>query len=785
MKRIAKLITNHPWWFIFVNAVLTVFFTYQLKNMHMDPDVTNALPQDIPAKRLYDKMGDIFPSKEFVFVGITGDSLFTPQNISTIAALTDSIEAYPEVYNVISPTNISLIEGTPEGMNVRDILTQLPETPEEVRQYNRDLFNSDLALGNIISKDERAAGIMIFLKNSVDPDDFISAFLPSIKQMDEQSELHYLLAGKPVVNHYVSLGMQRDMAVFFGGGLAVIFVLLLIVFRSIRGIILPLTVVIMSVLWTMGLMTLFGIPMSHSTEILPILLMAIAVADSIHLLSHYSQNALKISDKKALSRSTFLEMQSPVIMTSLTTAAGFLALNTSGTESIGILGIFTSIGVLFALLISLTWLPAWLAVVPVPKWMRTREKSFASQTFASWWGNVLIKLEKGFVPFIIIVALVSVWGMTKLHHEFSSIENFPGDHPLRQANDFVNEHFAGTTAFQIMIEGEEEGAIKSPHLLKGMLEFQRYAKSLNHVGDSQSLADFVARINKVLHNDNEAYHRIPDQQEIVTGTDWVRRNGQWVETQVQDTVSGRHLVAQYLQLYEMSGEPEDMANMVDYGYQTAKISVFINTDKQSILRKLDHKLSQKLDALFPNTTAEITGMAKIIIVVDNLIVTGQIYSIIASLLLVWLLTSFMFKSPVIGVFSTIPLFFALFLNFAIMGWFKIPLNLETMVTSSIAIGIGIDYAIHFIHRYRLKLGQGLNFYDAVPATMRESGVAIIINSITVALGFSIIALSQFVAIAHMGILITLTMLTSAFGALTILPAFFMIVKPKSLIPKKS
>jgi len=785
MKRIAELITNHPWWFILINVILTVFFTYQLKNMHMDPDVTNALPQDIPAKRLYDKMGDIFPSKEFVFVGITGDSLFTPQNIGTIAALTDSIDAYPEVYNVISPTNISLIEGTEDGMVVRDILKDLPETPEEIRQYRQDLFHSDLALGNIISKDEQAAGIMIFLKNTVDPDDFVSAFIMSLERMDQQSDLDYLLAGKPVVNHYVSLGMQRDMAVFFGGGLAVIFVLLLIAFRSIRGIILPLTVVIMSVLWTMGLMTLFGIPMSHSTEILPILLMAIAVADSIHLLSHYTQNALTVSEKKQLAKSTFREMQSPVIMTSLTTAAGFLALNTSGTESIGILGIFTSIGVLFALLISLTWLPAWLAIVPVPKWIRKREQSFASQKFASWWGKALIKFEKGFVPFIIIVALVSLWGMTKLHHEFSSIENFPEDHPLRQANDFVNEHFAGTTAFQIMIEGEEEGAIKSPHILKGMLEFQRYAKTLDHVGDSQSLADFIARINKVLHNDQEAYNRIPDQQEIVTGTEWVQQNGKWVESEVQDTVAGRQLVAQYLQLYEMSGEPEDFANLVDYNYQNAKVSVYINTDKQSILRRIDTKLSTKLDKLFPDTTAEITGMAKIVIVVDKLIVKGQVYSIIVSLMLVWLLTSFMFKSPMIGVFSTIPLFFALFLNFAIMGWFEIPLNLETMVTSSIAIGIGIDYAIHFIHRYRLKLGEGLNYYEAVPATMRESGVAIIINSITVALGFSIIALSQFVAIAHMGILITLTMLTSAFGALTILPAFFMIVKPKSLMPKKS
>jgi len=534
----------------------------------------------------------------------------------------------------------------------------------------------------------------------------------------------------------------------------------------------------------MGLMTLFNIPMSHSTEILPILLMAIATADSIHILSHYSLNARSISEKKNLVVATMSEMNAPVIMTSLTTAAGFLALNTSGTESIGILGIFTSIGVLFALVISLSWLPAWLSLIPVPKWIRTRERSFTSERFTRWWGDQILRFERALIPFIIIVVILSAWGMTQLRHEFSSIENFPEDHPVRQAHDFVNEHFAGTTSFQIMIESEQPDAIKQPHILKGMRRMGAFADSLQHVGDTQSVADFIARINKVLHNDNDAYNRIPDRQEVVTGVEWVQQNDEWVQQEVQDTVSGRALIAQYFQLYEMSGKPEDMANLVDYDYQNAKMSVFIDTDRQSELRQIDRKLESKLQEVFPNTTAAITGMAKIIIVVDDLIVSGQIYSILASLFLVWLLTSLMFRSPVLGFCNTIPLFFALLLNFAIMGWFGIPLNLETMVTSSIAIGIGIDYAIHFTHRYRIKLHEGLSYADAIPATMREAGVAIMINSVTVALGFSIIALSQFVAIAHMGILITLTMLTSAFGALTILPAFFLLVKPKSLLEVK-
>ncbi|PJA54573.1 MAG: hypothetical protein CO167_03135, partial [Candidatus Marinimicrobia bacterium CG_4_9_14_3_um_filter_48_9] len=287
----------------------------------------------------------------------------------------------------------------------------------------------------------------------------------------------------------------------------------------------------------------------------------------------------------------------------------------------------------------------------------------------------------------------------------------------------------------------------------------------------------------VLHADDPAFYTIPPIEARVTGSEWVEKNGGWVEVSKEYTVSGEELVAQYLQLFEMSGKPQDMSNLVDYPYRHAKVSIMINSDKQSTLRAIDQELTTYINENMnrnENISAAITGMAKLFLVVDDLIVKGQIWSILTSLLLVWVITWAMFRSPTVGLFNTIPLFFALFLNFAFMGFAGINLNLETLTISSIAIGVGVDYAIHFVHRYRIKLREGLDYDAAVPATMREAGLAIFFNSITVAAGFSIIAMSQFVAIMEMGVLITLTMLTAAFGALTILPGVFLTFKPKSL-----
>jgi len=325
--------------------------------------------------------------------------------------------------------------------------------------------------------------------------------------------------------------------------------------------------------------------------------------------------------------------------------------------------------------------------------------------------------------------------------------------------------------------------MKDPVLLSQLDELKQLALKIDHVGSVQSLADFIKRINKVLHADDPAFYTIPPIEARVTGSEWVEKNGGWVEVSKEYTVSGEELVAQYLQLFEMSGKPQDMSNLVDYPYRHAKVSIMINSDKQSTLRAIDQELTTYINENMnrnENISAAITGMAKLFLVVDDLIVKGQIWSILTSLLLVWVITWAMFRSPTVGLFNTIPLFFALFLNFAFMGFAGINLNLETLTISSIAIGVGVDYAIHFVHRYRIKLREGLDYDAAVPATMREAGLAIFFNSITVAAGFSIIAMSQFVAIMEMGVLITLTMLTAAFGALTILPGVFLTFKPKSL-----
>ncbi len=776
MFKLTKLVTNYPKVTITLILLVTIFFGYNIKSIKMDPDITTSLPKNIPARILYDKMNKIFPSKDFILIAVETDSVFSVKFIRTIYELTKTLEELPEVYSVMSPTNIKVIRGSEEGMEIKEILPSPPSTNEDIEKYKHALFNSDLPVENIISKDGKMVGIMVFVKKNIKPEEAAKHIMDYIETLD--SPYHIFASGKPVLTLYLARGMARDIGLLFPLVILLIIIILWISFRSLRGVLIPLAVVIISVIWTIGLMAMLGVPITHSTNMLPILLSSIAVADGIHIINRYYDLIKFEQSVNDAVLQTMKELNSPVILTSVTTAFGFLALNTSNIGSVGQLGQFTAFGVMAAMTFSLTFIPATLSILKKPKEIKIRKNGILTK-LAIKYSEFIISKRKYLVGFILLVILFSVAGWHKIVLENNSINNFPEDHPARLSYEMINKHFAGTTFLSVMVEGDKPGAIKDPKILRKIDSLETYLNSLEHVGSTLSLADFIKRMNKVLHAGSEKYNTIPADTVWETGTDWIEENGKWIEKEIKFKVPGKDLVAQYLQLYEMSGKPEDLSNLVDYNYQTTRINAFINTESSNVLRSIDRKTREYIKKHFPGTKIELTGTSELFLSINDLVVSGQLNSIIVSLLLVIGVTSIAFRSVRTGMLNGIPLLFAMIFNFGYMGWFGIDLNIVTALTSSIAIGVGVDYAVHFIHRYRYRLSE-FGEEDSVRKTITEAGIPIVINAITVGLGFAIMIFSTFNGVKHMGLLITIAMFTSCFGAITILPTIFLIFKPKFL-----
>lgn len=772
MIRFTKKIVAYPKTTMIIILLITLFFAYSLKNIKMDPDITSSLPKHIPAKLLYDRMNKIFPSRDFLLVAYESDSLFSPAALHNIFAISEHLEDMPDVYSVMSPTNIKVIRGSEEGMEVKPILDRPPRTAEEVQRYRQVLFNSDLPIENIISKDQRMAGIMVFLKNTVKPEDAAKQVLDYVSGLKLKDRIY--LTGKPVLTLYLGRGMGRDMGMLFPMVILLIIAILWISFRNLQGVLLPLGVVLTSVLWTLGLMAFLGVPISHSTNMLPILLASIAVADGIHILNHYFNRLSKETTPAEAITKVMSELNAPVMITSITTAFGFLALNASSIGSVGELGIFTATGVIFAMIFSLTFIPAAVAVMKIPRRIRQGRKAGLLNRLAVSYADFIVRRKGLVLAFILLIILFSVLGFPKIVLENNTISNFPKDHPARLDYEQINRHFGGTTFLSVMVEGDSAGQIKEPHVLLQMDALENYLKAQPHVGGTLSIADFIKRMNKVMHADDERFDRIPPEVTEEKGFDWVQENGRWRQKEVTFKVPGRQVIAQYLQLYEMSGKPDDFANLVDYQYRTARINAFIDTESSNVLRELDHKTRAWVKKNFNGARVELTGTSELFLAINDLVVSGQFYSILVSLLLVIAVTAILFRSLKLGLLNVIPLFFAMIFNFGFMGWAGIHLNIVTMLTSSIAIGVGVDYAVHLIHRYRLESSGSID--EAIRLTLRDAGVPILLNAITVGLGFAILMFSIFNGVEQMGLLIAIAMFTSCFGAIAILPVLFLTFK---------
>ncbi|MFQ6115837.1 MAG: RND family transporter, partial [bacterium] len=351
-----------------------------------------------------------------------------------------------------------------------------------------------------------------------------------------------------------------------------------------------------------------------------------------------------------------------------------------------------------------------------------------------------------------LMILISMFGIKKIKVGSDFVQMFPKHHRVRETFEMFNEKLGGSRYFNIMIEGKDYDSIKDPRLLQKIVAFQKYAESFEDVGYTSSFADIIQHMNKVMHGDDPQYHRIPDSQE---------------------------LIAQYLLLYSMSGDPGDFDDLVDYDYQRAKIRVMVKTSEQEIHKSLYQAFQNYVDTHFDaGVKNEFGGLLMVWIAQIKYIVTGKIQNIVLAVVIVFLFCAVVFRSLVGGLFSITPLVVATLLTFGLMGFMGIRLDMGTAIITAIAVGIGVDFAIHYISRFKEEIKNSSHLKTSTASTMRSSGKAILYDMMSNILGFVVFIFSGFQPIRYFGWLISLTMLTVGFGTLVILPALFATFNPK-------
>jgi predicted RND superfamily exporter protein len=753
MERLLEKLLNYKWLTWIIIFAISAFFVLEMKeNTRMETDLDKYMPEDHPAFIYSDSAEAWFNIKYGIIIALENKKgVFNAETLDTLKQLTKRFQKFDEIDkdDVTSLYTADNIIGTEDGMDVKRFYKRVPKSAAKLKKLKENVINNEMVFGRLVSYDTTVTVIIAEIGDDVFTQEFYDHILKTAKA-SETDDIKVYVAGRPIVEGTMALLGPADMKRMVPIVILVIFIVLFATLRSMKGTLITLGVVFFSTIWAFGLMAVTGIPVYAVSTMIPVMLIAIGVADGIHLYSHlhvyvdHHPNATKLEATKDMLK----YLWKPVVMTSVTTAVGFISLLTSQVYPVKYFGIFTAFGVMMAMVFSLVFLPAGIMIfgLPKPKPVDHEEdkEGHSHSKLANNFAAAVIKHKYVSIVGSAIIVVLSVIGMQEIWINSSFLDKFEKDSDIVLTDKFINDHFGGTSTLNLILDAHgKKDVFKEPRVLKLVDKMQKDVdSSLAVVGNSFSLADYIRRMNKVMNADKEAYNCIPDNQDMI---------------------------AQYLLLYEMSGDPENLNKVVDYDYEKANVTFQLKSDNSKAMNStLDIINTYKDDFEKMGISMNYAGSGYKGLVFTDLILEGQIKSLILSLIIIVVLLSLMFKKIIIGLIGSVPIIITALISFGIMGFLGIPLNTTTALLSSIAIGIGIDYAVHFLEQYRHNAEHSQDKLATAQKTMAHSGRAIIYNAIVVIAGFLVLLFSVFPPNRELGALVSLNMFTSFVGTLTIM-----------------
>jgi predicted RND superfamily exporter protein len=588
-------------------------------------------------------------------------------------------------------------------------------------------------------------------------------WLSNISDQAAENGDRFYIAGRPVIEVTSGLNALDDLSLMIPLLVLAIAVALFLIFRTVRGMVLPMLVVAVSIIWTMGAMAAIDIPMYTISTMLPVILVAVGIGDGIHLMSHYEDLVLEDPhrDRRDIVAQLMQTLGMPLLITTVTTAVGFLSLWWADMPPFRVFGVFTALGIIFCWLTSVMVVPAMLALMqPHASGYLKRRRSMRlhDETGPLTRGLVAtarkLMAHRQLATVLLLGIIVGVGlGARYLYVDSSWIADFRKDSEVAKANDMFNKKFDGTIFLNVVVDGRENDALKSPELLAKIELLQARIEELNTVGSSLSLVDYLKSTNKTLHGGDEAFNRLPDD---------------------------RNIISEYMFLLSVSGRPEQLDMIVDYGYRQANVTFVINTDHTQALMAIIDQVNAIVAAEFSdmNVDVNLAGSANNSAVWADLLIKSQTLAIVLSKIGILVVAILLFRSFVAGFYTVLPVTVTTLLIAGMAGWLGIPLDVSTVLAAGVAIGVGVDYAVHYIFRYRYEMQRGMAGRDASLGAVRSVGKAVVLNAVVVTVGFMVLGLSQFPPHVKLGYFVSAYMVVACLAALLLLPLAFAWLQPR-------
>jgi predicted RND superfamily exporter protein len=751
----AAWVIRHRWTVLCGVLALTVLLGAAATRLHVEIDPDRQLPQDHPFIQTLNDVHRLFGDKNLVVVGLAphDGNVFTPAFLRKLAEVTERIRKIPganqALIQSLSAPQEKDIRGTADGMDVERVMETPPDDQTGADAVRARAFANDAFVGTLVSADGSTAAIQASFELTPAMPGYRHlhmAVLAALQAADDGT-FDYRLSGPVVFLSQLSAYAAR-MAYYFPLALLVIGLVHYEAFRTLQALFLPLLTALLSVLWAVGLMGLLGVPLDPFNTTTPILLLAVAAGHAVQILKRFYEEYDREPDVGAAIVASLARV-GPVMLAAGTIAAlSFCSLATFRTATIRTFGLFTGFGILSALAIELTIIPAVRALLPAPK-RREREREAAAHPWLDAFLRLSGRNARGrdarrvfLAAGVVVVACAAL--ATRIQIDMSYKREFKPSERVRVDDAAINAKLAGTNTLVFLVEGNGEGALEEPAVMRAIWRLERRLEAEPGVGKALSYVDFVRKMHLAMNADR------PDAGEL-PGT--------------------KALTAQYLFLYSLSGGAEDFDTLLDPIHRAAKVRLLVHEDSTRYGQALIATAEEQVAKTFPpGYRVRFTGSLASSAAAAEVMVHGKLRNIAQITVITLVIASLLLRSMLGGLLVVLPLGLTVAVHFGVMGLLGIPLDAITSAISAMAVGIGADYAIYFLFRVREELAHGGALEDAIDRALMTSGKAILFVSSAIAFGYATLCLSGFAFHVQLGSLVALAMLVSSGSALVLLPA---------------
>jgi predicted RND superfamily exporter protein len=766
MQRYARTVVRHPWAIGAVILAVTSALSWSATRLHVEVDPDRLLPQEHPFMKTANEVKRIFGIYNLVVIGLfpKDGNVYTPQFLAKLDEITERVAGIPGVkpalLQSLAAPEVKVVRGTADTLEVERVMQSPPADAIGADAVRLRALSENAYVGTLVSEDGKAAAVLADFELTPEMPGYINLdeAVRSRLRDAEDGTFEWGLSGAVVMLSQVSQYSGR-MVYYFPIALLLIGLIHYHAFRTVQALVLPLVTALLSVLWSVGLMGVFGVPLDPYNATTPILILAVAAGHAVQILKRFYEEYDHVPDVREAVVTSLVKVGPVMVAACVVAALSFFSLATFKTASIRTFGLFTGFGILSALVIELTIIPAVRVLLPAPK-RRELEREASSHP----WLDAVLRFSarsasgpqrRRIFAGALVLAIACVALASRIEVDTSLKRQFGPSETVSQEDRRVNEAFAGTNTLELLITADEEGGLEEPAILRAIDGLSRELEREPAVGKGISYVDFVRTLYRALSAG---------------------------DADAGDFPKSRDVTAQTLFLYSVSGGDKSLDTYLDPTHRHAVLRFLVHDDSTRYGQQLIARSREIIARTFPpGYQVRYTGTIASAAANTEVMVEGKLQNILQITLITFGVSALLLRSALGGLLVVTPLALAVLVTFGAMGFFGIPLDGLTSAIAAMAVGIGADYAMYFLFRVREEVQGGVPLEVALGRALMTSGKAVFFVASAIAVGYATLCLSSFGLHVKLGGLVALAMLVSAVSAVVLLPALVSAGRPAFLV----